>query len=189
VISHASEKGMGVAIMGPVGGGRLAGTGPDFTSIIPNSFGNAPSLALKFVWSNPFVTTALSGMESFEVLDENVKLAKNFTPLTTAQCKKADALKEKLEGLRDIYCSGCRYCLPCEQKVNIPGIFNLLICHEVFGAEKYAKDMYRLIGLLPLIPGKNASHCIECGECEEKCPQEISIMEQLKRSHELLAYL
>lgn len=187
VISKAYHRGMGVALMGPVGGGRLAGIGPDFTKIIPDGFGDAPELALKYVWSNPAVTTALSGMESEEVLKANIKTALDFSPLTDEQIEKVNELKEKLEGLNEIYCSGCGYCLPCEQKVNIPGIFNLLICHEIYGAKNYARDMYKLIGLFPIIPGKNASYCTECGKCEEKCPQNVSIIEQLKRTHELLS--
>jgi len=187
VISRAKEKGMGVGIMGPVGGGRLAGTGPDFTSLIPSKFEDAPALALKFVWSNPNVTTALSGMESEDVLKANVQNAKSFANLTEDQKSMVKEIQQKLDGLKEIYCTGCGYCIPCEQKVNIPGIFNLLISHEVLGAKKYAKRMYSLIGAVVVLPGKNASFCIECGECEEKCPQNIPIIEQLKRSHELLS--
>ncbi|MDD5224929.1 MAG: aldo/keto reductase [bacterium] len=186
VISRAGEKGMGVTLMGPVGGGRMAGTGPDFTRLVPPEFGDAPALALKFVWSNPDVTCALSGMESESVLEANVRSAKNYAPLTSAGRAEVAVLQKKLEKLREIYCSGCGYCLPCPEKVNIPGIFNLLICHQVLGAERYARDMYRLIGVLPIIPGSDASACIECGQCEDKCPQKIHIIDQLKRSHELL---
>ena len=187
VISHAHRAGMGVAIMGPVGGGRLAGSGPDFTRLIPKEFDNAPAWALRFVWSNNDVTTALSGMESEAILEANVSLAENFTPLTKKHYEYVSELNKKLEGLREIYCSGCGYCIPCEQEVNIPTIFNLLICHEVFGAENYSKRLYGLLGQIPLLPGKDASFCIECGECEEKCPQKIPIIEQLKRTHDLLS--
>jgi len=187
VIDRAHEKGMGVALMGPMGGGRLAGAGPDFTRLVPEQFGNAPAMALKFVWSNPAVVTALSGMESETVLEKNVKLAETFSPLTAAENERTEVFRKKLEGLNEMYCSGCGYCLPCEQRVNIPGIFHLLICREIFGAEQYAKDMYKLIGIVPVIPGRNGSQCIACGECEDKCPQHISIIEQLKRTHELLS--
>ncbi len=186
VISRAGKKGMGVTIMGPVGGGRMAGTGPDFTRLVPPEFGDAPALALKFVWSHPEVTSALSGMESEAVLEANLRTAEKFTPLTPAGRAEVAALKKQLDKLQEIYCSGCGYCLPCAEKVNIPGIFNLLICHQVLGAERYARDMYRLIGVLPIIPGRDASACIECGKCEDKCPQKVHIVDQLKRSHELL---
>jgi len=187
VISSAHEKGMGVSLMGPVGGGRLSGAGPDFTRLIPEELGDAPTLALKFVWSNPSVTCALSGMESMEILEKNVRLAEAFTPLTAAEYEMIRELQGRLEGLREIYCSGCGYCMPCEQGVNIPGIFNLFICHQIFDARQYARDFYSMIGILPHLPGQNASACIECGECEEKCPQKIAIIEQLKKAHELMS--
>jgi hypothetical protein len=63
----------------------------------------------------------------------------------------------------------------------------MLICHEIFGAKQYATDLYRMIGILPHLPGRNASECIECGECEEKCPQKVPIVEQLKKAHEILS--
>ncbi len=185
-ISQANRNGMGVAIMGPVGGGRLAGVGPDYTRLIPTEYTSPAALALNFVWSNPDITTALSGMDSENILIENVQTAANYTGFTSRQKGQVKELKEKLAGLNEIYCSGCSYCLPCEQGVNIPGIFHLLICHEILEAKAYAKRLYSLFGVLPIVPGKDASSCIECGDCEEKCPQGISIIDQLKHTHELL---
>jgi predicted aldo/keto reductase-like oxidoreductase len=173
--------------MGPVGGGRLSGSGPDFTRLIAEELGDAPTLALNFVWSNHNVTCALSGMETTEILEKNVRLAEKFSPLSGAEYEKIRELQARLEGLREFYCSGCGYCMPCEQDVNIPGIFNLYICHEIFSARRYARDFYSMIGILPHLPGKNAAACIECGECEEKCPQKIPIVEQLKKAHELMS--
>jgi predicted aldo/keto reductase-like oxidoreductase len=187
VIARAHEQGMGVAVMGPVGGGRLAGSGPDFTRLVPPEFETAPEMALQFVWSNDGVTTALSGMESEAILESNVGLAGSFTPVNEAQRAQIAELNRQLDKIRELYCTGCKYCLPCDEEVNIPAIFNLLICREVFGAEAYAKRLYGLLGNIPILPGKNASHCVECGQCEDRCPQKIQIMEQLKRAHELLA--
>jgi predicted aldo/keto reductase-like oxidoreductase len=140
VISLAHERGMGVAVMGPVGGGRLAGSGPDFQRLVPRAFENAPEMALRFVWSNPAVTTALSGMESQAVLERNLALAEGFSPLTTEQYAQLGGMNQQLEKLKEMYCTGCGYCLPCDEEVNIPGVFNLLVCHEVFGAEAAGPD-------------------------------------------------
>ena len=144
-------------------------------------------MALRFVWSNPAVTTALSGMESVQILENNRALAEGFSPLTAEQRTQLGEMNEQLAKLREMYCTGCGYCLPCDEEVNIPSVFNLLVCHEVFGAERYAKRLYGLLGKIPILPGKDASYCVECGRCEEKCPQKIPIMEQLRRTHELLS--
>ncbi len=180
-IARAHAADMGVALMGPIGGGRLSGCGPDFNRLIPESLGSAPELALRFVWSNPNVTTALSGMNREKDLEANLALAESFRPLDEADRENLKRLQEAFEEIQSIYCTGCGYCLPCEQGVKIAGIFYALICYKVLGAPEYAKFQYNYI-----LREHKADKCIECGECEEKCPQEINIIEQLKETHRLL---
>jgi hypothetical protein len=84
-----------------------------------------------------------------------------------------------------LYCTGCEYCMPCPQGVKIPRIFELYNLGQVYGLwgvarEGYARMPERRDG------GKQADECIECGECEEKCPQNIEIREQLKAAHAAL---
>ena len=86
----------------------------------------------------------------------------------------------------DLYCTGCKYCMPCAQEVSIPRIFEAMNLKKVWGLEKPARDMYAEIGEKPWSPGKKADACIECGQCEEKCPQKIHIMDQLKESRKAL---
>lgn len=62
-----------------------------------------------------------------------------------------------------------------------------VVCHEVLGSKRYARDLYNMIGLSPVVPGRNAAACIDCGKCEDKCPQKIQIAKQLGRAHELLS--
>ncbi len=180
-IARAHAADMGVALMGPLGGGRLSGMGPEFNRLIPESLGSAPRLALRFVWNNPHVTTALSGMDRPEVLDENLATAESFTPSAAAEADGLAKLQEAFEDFRSIYCTGCGYCLPCEQKVKIPDIFYALICHKVLGSADYAKFRYNFF-----LKNHKADLCVECGECEEKCPQQIEIIEQLKEAHRIL---
>lgn len=180
-IALAHKSGMGVALMGPVGGGRLSGMGAEFNRLIPESLGNAPELALRFAWSNLNVTSALSGMNRMEDLEANLALADSFKPLDGAEWEDVKRLQEAFEELKSIYCTGCGYCVPCEQGVKIPQIFHALIAYKVFNSPEYAKVQYNF-----MLRNNRADKCIECGECEEKCPQEINIMEQLKETHKLL---
>lgn len=180
-MARAHEADMGVAVMGPVGGGRLSGMGPEFNRLIPESLGKAPELALRFAWSNPHLAVALSGMDSQEVLDANLAMANSFSPLDDAGSEGVKKLQEAFDELKSIYCTGCGYCMPCEQGVKISDIFYLLICHKVLGAPHYARFRYNFT-----IRNHKADLCIECGECEPKCPQKIAIIEQLKEAHSLL---
>lgn len=181
-IARAHEADMGVAIMGPVGGGRLSGMGPEFNRLIPESLGAAPELAFRFVWSNPNVTTTLSGMDRPEVLEANLKLAQSYEPLSEADDDNLKKLQESFDAFKAIYCTGCGYCMPCEHGVKIPDVFYALICHKVMGATHYAKFRYNF-----QLRNNQADKCIECGECEPKCPQKIPIIKRLKWAHELLA--
>ena len=86
----------------------------------------------------------------------------------------------------DLYCTGCAYCMPCPQEVNIPKVFEAMNLRSVWGLEKPARNMYAEIGTTPWVKGNRADACIECGECEQKCPQKIPIISQLAESRKAL---
>ena len=85
-----------------------------------------------------------------------------------------------------IVCTGCKYCEPCPNEVNISFIFEQLQRYQIYGIREQAMRNYALIGNVPWAAGNDASACEECGECLDKCPQGIEIIEQLKKAHETL---
>ena len=86
------------------------------------------------------------------------------------------------------YCTGCKYCEPCPNGVMIARTFELMNQHRVYGLTGHAKRGYKaIVEGRKNIKGKAADACVECGECEEKCPQKLKIIEQLKDSHAALA--
>ncbi len=190
MIAYAAKKGLGVAIMGPVGGGRLAGKPPEsMREWLSEGRDNFVDLALKFVLSNPNVSVALSGMGSDEMLRDNLDLTsrENYNVLLGNEKERIENIAAKFKELSDLVCTGCKYCMPCPNEVNIELIFQSLILYQVYGQKKEAKSNYSLIGKARWAPGKNATGCEECGECEEKCPQHIPIIDQLKAAHNILA--
>jgi predicted aldo/keto reductase-like oxidoreductase len=90
------------------------------------------------------------------------------------------------ERLSELYCTGCGYCLPCPEGVAIPDIFSAMDLYRVWGLTGPVRERYGRLGPDNRRGKMNASTCIECGQCEEKCPQHISIREQLKETHEVL---
>ena len=76
--------------------------------------------------------------------------------------------------------------MPCPTGVNIPLNFQLMNYHRVYGITDYARSEYAQIGKVDWYKGEKASKCIECGECEPKCPQKLMIREQLKETAEAL---
>lgn len=189
-IAHAFENGMGVQAMGPVAGGRLGANSERLQGAVEGTASTA-ELAVRWVISNPAVTTAMSGMSTMEQVEENCAVANNKGPLTDDEKAAVAELLEENKKLLELYCTACGYCMPCPQNVGIPSVLGALITHKVWGLTDVAKHRYHRI-----VDGKAkwqeevvlaADACIECGECEPKCPQKLPIMAELKEALELLA--
>lgn len=185
-IAYAHEKGLGIVVMGPVAGGRLGATSQVLTDLIPG-VERVPELALRFVLSNPNVTLALSGMSTMQQVEENVQTAADQISLSQEDVELIQKQLERLTEMAKLYCTGCKYCMPCPQEVNIPHIFELYNLGNVYGLWEFARDGYATFPEQRWVGGKRADECIECGECEAKCPQNIQIREQLKMAHEALS--
>lgn len=186
-IAHAKSKGMGVVVMGPVAGGRIAGMSPDFAQKAGIKVSSNAELAMRFVFANPNVDCALSGMSSMAMVEENVVTA-SFAddPLSDKELQNLEKLMNEYKRLSELYCTGCNYCMPCPQGVNIPFIFSQMNNYRIYGLKELAKAEYAKIGSNEWITGEKADKCVECGICETKCPQKIEIIRQLKECAETL---
>jgi len=178
---YAASKGIGVVVMEPIRGGRLAGQIPAEVQAVWNT---APTprtpaeWALRWVWNHPEVSTALSGMNTLEQVEENVRLADQAIPHSLSPeeldlvARVTQIYRKKLK----VDCTGCAYCMPCPNGVNIPVNFSLYNDTFLFQDTEVASRTYQSF----LLPEQRASNCAECGECLEHCPQQIDIPERLK---------
>ncbi len=181
-IAYAAQKGLGVVVMGPVGGGRLGAPSQTVQALLPGKAQSSPELALRFVLSNPAVSCALSGMGDESMVEENAHVASTAKPLTKEEQEQVARSMEENKARANLYCTGCNYCMPCPVGVNIPFNFELMNYHRVYDLTAYARQQYAQIGKSPWLKGEKASACVECGECEAKCPQQLKIREQLKET-------
>ncbi len=177
-IAYAAQKGLGVVVMGPVAGGRLVAPSKVFKDMFGKETANTPELALRFVLGNPNVSCALSGMSDIQMVRENVVTANDSSSLSTVESERIAKALDEIKGLANLYCTGCKYCMPCPQNINIPNLFNIMNYHKVYGLTDYAKGLYKAVGNNAK-SGVKASDCVQCGLCEDKCPQNIKIREQL----------
>lgn len=181
-IAYAHENGVGVVVMGPVGGGRLGASSEVLATMIPN-ITRVPELAMRFVLANPNVSVALSGMSALQHVEENVQVASDNVALTAEHRQLIEQHLDRLAKMAGLYCTGCNYCKPCPNKVDIPSVFQKFNLGRVYGFWKEARKDYE--GLMR--KGEAADVCIACGECEPKCPQHLEIRRQLEEAHAALS--
>ena len=186
-LEYAASKGLGLVIMEPLRGGRLAEQIPEKVQNILDSASGKRSpaeWALRWVWNQPEVSTALSGMNSMAQLEENLKIASEGYPnsLSSEELALIDQVTETYQKMLVIDCTACSYCLPCPQGVNIPHNFRLYNDLHMFKDQEINYVLYNQM----TSPEQRASNCAGCGECEERCPQHIEIIEELKKVHSTL---
>lgn len=172
-IRRAGELGIGVVVMCPIGGGLLAEPSSALREAIPGSTSTVGA-ALRFVLSNPNVSTACSGMSSLQQLEENVTLVDSLPYLSEEERAASLEVLDRFKALGEKVCTSCRYCMDCPHGVDIPRNFRLYNLHRVYGLTDWAKRSYASMN-----SGQRADSCTECGECEPKCPNAIPIREQL----------
>jgi uncharacterized protein len=180
-IEYALSKGLGTVIMGPVGGGRLGVPSEVLAKAVNNEIKSTPEMALRFVLSNKNVNCALSGMSSIQMVEENARVASIKDILSQEDKMRINSMVEETKKLADLYCTGCDYCMPCPKGIKISQVFSLMNYHKVYKITDYAVEAFGSIGKDEW-SGTHPSECIECGECEKRCPQNIKIREQLKET-------
>ena len=182
-LEAAQAKGVPVIIMEPLRGGRLVGMLPKAAQarIAANPRGyTAAQWALNWLWNQPGVTCVLSGMNSLEMVRENLKSAAQAQAgmLTGDDLKLIDEIRNDLNGAIRVGCTGCGYCMPCPQGVDIPAAFRCLNDIEISGKFAALKSYWQITAIRQT-PG-SASRCIGCGKCERHCPQGLPIREKRK---------
>ncbi len=172
-VKYAHDRGIGVAIMEPLKGGRLANPPGELADFFPKTKTN-PEWCFDYLWTNPYITTVVSGMKDKDMVAENIMYAeRSYVGMVSAE---EEALYEEagkiFARLSKIDCSGCNYCQPCPEGINIPEIFALYNESGWGGLEVPLKKYWAL--------DVKADDCVECGECVPLCPRDLDIPEQLK---------
>ena len=180
MIQYAASKGLGVVVMGPVGGGRLAAP-TELAAKLGTEAVNTYELAFKFVLGNPGVCCALSGMQTIDMVEQNAKVASLENPMSEAEWRRVGEALENLKKFSELYCTGCGYCQPCPKGINIPRIFQCYTYLNVYGLTDLAKNNWNGYLNDQKNPGVHPDQCVNCGYCERKCPQHLQVRELLKK--------
>lgn len=184
-LNAAKEKGIPVIIMEPLRGGKLVNMLPEkaYKALKENKHHySAAELGLRWLWNQEGVTCVLSGMNSIEMVDENIRIADNANvgDFDTEEFELIETVKQSIREKEKVGCTGCRYCMPCPKGVDIPGNFHFW---NLMYIEKKSSARFEFAQVMGMRkdPGF-ASKCIECGKCEKHCPQHLPIREMLKKA-------
>ncbi|MCD5414525.1 MAG: aldo/keto reductase [Clostridiales bacterium] len=186
-LMYARERGLGVIVMEPLRGGKLASDIPcDVQKIWDRARikKTAAEWALKYIWNYPEVDIILSGMSDLSQVKENILSAGRGYPdsLSSQEINALDKVSNIYKSKIKVDCTLCKYCMPCPVGVNIPICFNIYNNAFIFENIGDAKRQYNSL----LKKEVMASECVECGKCEEACPQFIPIIKKLKDVSALL---
>jgi hypothetical protein len=185
-LEYAASLGLAVVIMEPILGGRLVNPPQPIQDLWQTAAKKRKpaNWALQWLWNQPEVSVVLSGMSTMQQVEENVASAKvsNIDSLTEEELALIARVRDKYQELSPIPCTKCDYCMPCPNGVNIPRNFEIYNEGVIYDKPDHVRDGYD-----PWLPeDQRASNCLQCGECEEKCPQDILISELMPRVHAVL---
>ena len=185
----AAEKGIPVVIMEPLRGGKLVNLLPESAKKVMKESGrnwSPAEWAFRWLFDQPEVTVVLSGMNSLEMVEENCRTAATTEAghLTEADRETLRRVTEAIREKEKVGCTGCRYCMPCPQGVDIPGTF---LCYNTMYIEGKHQGRFQYAQTVGLTREPAfATQCIGCGKCELHCPQEIPIRAKLKEADKAL---
>jgi predicted aldo/keto reductase-like oxidoreductase len=184
-LKYAAARGIGVVVMEPLLGGKLVAP-PAPIQALWDQAGverSAAEWALQWLWNKPEVSVVLSGMSAMQHVVENLASAdrSGVGLLSESDLALVDQVRRKYEELCPIPCTGCQYCMPCPNGVDIPRNFSTFNTAAMYGSWDDARRRYNHM------PEEiRASACIQCRQCEDLCPQDIPISEWMPVVHQVL---
>jgi len=188
-LQYAHQKGLPVMIMEPLRGGKLVTRLPEEARKV---FAEYPvqhtpaQWAFRWLWNQKEVTCVLSGMNSSEMLADNIGTASDVKigEMGEAEEKMLKAVVAAINFKMKVGCTGCAYCMPCPRHVDIPGTF------AAYNGRYSENKFWAVVEYIKCTALRKtstaASNCIGCGACEKHCPQHINIREELKNAQKEL---
>ncbi len=182
-LKHAHKKGMPVMIMEPLRGGKLVRNLPDEAKRIfaEHSVQHTPAeWAFRWLWDQSEVSVVLSGMNSEQMVKENIETASTVEigELTLEDKDMLRRIVAAINAKMKVGCTGCGYCMPCPKNVDIPGTFAAY--NRKYSEGWFAAMREHFMGTACRRDSAAASECVGCGKCEKHCPQGIEIRARLK---------
>jgi len=155
LVPLAREHDLGFIAMKPFAGGML----------------DDANLAIKYLLQFDGVVPD-PGIQRVEEIEEIVDVVHGAWELAGEEREEIKRIRAEV-GTR--FCRRCGYCQPCPQDVHIPLLMNLVSFWKRFPPAGFTAGWIAEA----VESGRN---CVECGECEEKCPYHLPIRDMLSEN-------
>jgi len=184
-LQYAAHKGLAVVIMEPLLGGKLVSAPPAVQAVWDTApvTRTPPEWALSWLWNKPKVSLVLSGMSTMQQVIDNVAYASRSAVgmLSGEELATVARARDAYNELCPVPCTGCRYCMPCPNGVDIPGVFAIFNRGLMYNSMDQPRRNYQ-----DMPEAQRASSCVQCRACEPLCPQDIPISEWMPIVHAVL---
>lgn len=186
-LKFGAKKGMAMAVMEPLRGGSLVNNAPPGVNELIGAYPEKRSIAewcFRWLYNMPEVSVILSGTSTLEQLKDNLRIFEDAKSnvMTEEDLALIGEIRKVYESAKSIDCTGCAYCMPCPQGVDIPEVFRLYNSHQLTKPNPIDKQIYQFIN-----KDSKGDRCISCGLCAQRCPQGLDIPALLKTAHEELS--
>ncbi len=200
LLGELEKRNIPAVVMEPLLGGRLASMNNYLMGRLKQQRPDESiaSWAFRFAGSFPNVLTVLSGMTYMEHLQDNIRTYAPLDPCTKEEFELLEDTAQIILKYPSVPCTACQYCMPCPYGIDIPGVFahyNKCINEGNVPASSQDKNYRKarqafLVGYDRNVPRlRQASHCIDCNQCVQHCPQSIEIPQQMQRIDQFVEQL
>lgn len=175
-LALCKQLGIGTLVMNPVAGGKLSGTSTVLQEIVDKvGTESLADLAIRYVLANPNVDSSVCGMTRMSDVDDSIASAERG-PLTAEQVDMVNEFIGTRSRENAAFCTACEYCMPCPEEIKIPKIMGCIYDDKYLGLTESAIKEYRA----KWTGEKKAESCTACKQCEEKCPQNLKIADEMQ---------
>jgi hypothetical protein len=184
-LRYGAGKGLGMVVMEPLRGGNIVNKAPKAVQALLDKHKCERSLVelcFRWLYDMPETSVIISGVSTIPQLEENLRIFASSAPnvMTEAEKELISGIRTIFEARKQINCTACRYCLPCPQGIDIPGLFDFYDTDLLIGGLEWNKTLYKDLQYKE----RRGDSCNRCGYCVKLCPQNLDIPGYMKELHE-----